>query len=94
VSEFKKIIEEKTQVPVDRQRLIYKAKLLTDDMSISHYSMSVKLTIQSRRMGKLFISSKSLSMRRPRLLSLQILSHSQALSRGIQALRLTLLITS
>lgn len=38
IKDFRKVIEEKTQVPVDRQRLIYKAKLLSDDQKISNYS--------------------------------------------------------
>jgi ubiquilin len=37
ISEFRKAIEEKTQVPHDRQRLIYKAKLLADELPLSHY---------------------------------------------------------
>ena len=37
VSELRKVIAEKTSVPADRQRLIYKAKLLVDDHPLSSY---------------------------------------------------------
>jgi hypothetical protein len=37
VSELRKVIEQKTNVPFDRQRLIYKAKLLVDDQPLSTY---------------------------------------------------------
>lgn len=37
VSEFKRLIEEKTNVPVDRQRLVFMAKLLENDQRIGHY---------------------------------------------------------
>jgi len=37
VAEFKKLLEERSQVPTDRQRLIYKAKLLSDDQLLGLY---------------------------------------------------------
>ena len=37
MAEFRTIIAEKCQVPVDRQRLIYKAKLLQDGQTLSQY---------------------------------------------------------
>lgn len=35
------MIEEKTTVPKDRQRLIYKAKLLADEQPLSNYSKDI-----------------------------------------------------
>jgi Ubiquitin family len=37
IDEFRKIVEEKSQIPPDRQRLIYKAKLLQDGQALSTY---------------------------------------------------------
>lgn len=46
ISDLRKVIEEKTSVPSDRQRLIYKAKLLKDELKLSEYSnISTFLTL-------------------------------------------------
>ena len=41
VSELRKVIEQKTNVPFDRQRLIYKAKLLVDDQPLSTFGKHI-----------------------------------------------------
>jgi len=37
VKDLKLVLHEKSAVPADRQRLIYKAKLLSDDHPLSNY---------------------------------------------------------
>jgi len=37
ISEFKRLVAEKTTVPIDRMRLIYKARVLEDDKKLSEY---------------------------------------------------------
>jgi hypothetical protein len=45
IGELRKVIEEKTGVEVNRQRLIYKAKLLKDELRLNDYSNNYSLRI-------------------------------------------------
>ena len=48
ISELRKLIEEKTQVPANKQRLIYKAKLLKDELRLSDYGKQNNIKVNSK----------------------------------------------
>lgn len=54
VADFKRLVQEKTDVPVDRQRLVFMAKLLENEQTIGNYGKF--LLTQSRKMTKQYIS--------------------------------------
>ena len=48
VTEFKKLVQQKTQVPADKQRLVFSGKQLVDGSTIGEYGMFS--LIQSRNL--------------------------------------------
>lgn len=48
MAEFKKLVLAKTQVPVDRQRLVYSGKQLLDNTLISEYGKNALIKSKSQ----------------------------------------------
>jgi hypothetical protein len=46
VTEFKKLVQQKTQVPVDKQRLVFSGKQLVDGTTVGDYG---KLSLRMSR---------------------------------------------